>query len=404
MKTPPSTGPIGTYAEFGYTGTMELEIAVSAAGFSLCLLVCLVLLSSVCRCDRVTATTAADPPWWLGLVFLETTAFYAAGLSASLDFPEPVSGLLSAFDGSYGLPALYLFVRESLGAPARRPSLHFLPAVLVGSLALVALLLGPWAFDLLEAFSWLVESAQFMVYGSIMLRLLLEPRREGPRLRQARRLALGLLASYLLLFGWVWLDSSRAYFQALSEGGLSAKTVPGVIEFLLVLPCVLFAGYVLLARPWLLFGELMLLPPRESSPPSIPGPAAALRKYARTRLAAGQGTRILDRARTLLNGMEDLSAESLTPRSLAAALGLPYHVLSRVANEVGSGGVPGLIANARLDRAERLLAEQPGFSVLDVAFEAGFAAKSSFNEAFKRRHGVGPREWRESARSGPGSG
>lgn len=412
---------------------MEYELAVAAAGAALSGLVSLVLFSRAFSSGALRRPGGGEAALlWLGLVFAESALFFGAGAAALAGAPEPLSRLLFAFDGTYGLPAFYLFVRESLGAPSPRPARHFLPTLALALAAFVLALLGGAApeagaatseasarlrgFDYLESASWIVETLQVAVYGLLSLRLLLEPRREGPRLLQARRLALALLASYLAFFAWVWLGSGLDYLRALATAAYPVEEGVDLPEYLLSLAFTFVAAFATISRPWLLFGESWgaaeiagVRPevdgrpgPREARPScdASPGPAARpLRaKYARTKLDPEEGGRLVARARARLASLPDLSSESLTPRSLAAELGVAYHVLSRAANEGGAGGLLGLIVEARLDRAERLLAERPELSVLDVAYEAGFAAKSSFNEAFKRRRGLGPREWRESVR------
>ncbi|MDF0491415.1 helix-turn-helix domain-containing protein [Sphingomonas sp. H39-1-10] len=55
----------------------------------------------------------------------------------------------------------------------------------------------------------------------------------------------------------------------------------------------------------------------------------------------------------------------------------------------------GFILQKRLERAARLLVDQPaGRSITDLAFDCGFSDSAYFSRCFRRRYGVSPREYR----------
>lgn len=403
---------------------MSPAFGLSSAGAAIAALLLLLVLPRALGRENAGA--------WLSLALLETLIFYLGGLAQALGPGSSAARFLALLDGLYGLPALYLFTRSILDDPPPAPFRHFLPILGAGITALVLLAWrlaggGPDTdrlFSRADALFWFGESVQLLVYGFMIQRRLREPRRLTPRILQARFIAFWILASYALLFIWIWLTAGLAFVLALSSGREPAAEYTGAAELAIGFPFVLSAGYALLSRPWLLHGEaqgqggLAWVGARdlsggmepEASPPESPqgaadrsadmGAAAPLpAKYRRSKLPPAEAARILGRARAWLAAREDLSPEAVTPRSLADALGLSYHALSRAANEAGAGGVPGLITAARLDRAAILLSGRPELGILDVAFEAGFPAKSSFNEAWQRRHGVTPSAWRR-ARSG----
>ena len=49
----------------------------------------------------------------------------------------------------------------------------------------------------------------------------------------------------------------------------------------------------------------------------------------------------------------------------------------------------------RIRYVETILLQDPGRSVLDIAFEAGFKSKSAFNSIFNRERGTTPTKFRQ---------
>jgi AraC-like DNA-binding protein len=84
----------------------------------------------------------------------------------------------------------------------------------------------------------------------------------------------------------------------------------------------------------------------------------------------------------------------MDPRRLAKLLGVPYYLLSRAINEHNEQTVADLIREKRVQRAKALLDECPDATILRIALEAGFPAKSSFNDAFRKTVGMSPSEYR----------
>jgi len=86
---------------------------------------------------------------------------------------------------------------------------------------------------------------------------------------------------------------------------------------------------------------------------------------------------------------------------LAAALGVPAHVLSGLLNREFGVSFPDFLNRYRAEEAARLLLdpERRQYTVLSIGLEVGFASKASFNRAFKRHMGVTPSEYQR--RGGP---
>lgn len=390
---------------------MDIALGLSTAGISLSALLLLLLLAGSYRFKDHTGI-------WMSLICLETLLFYTTGLLQALRPDSDIPRLFAILDGLYGLPALYLFTRSILDDPHPHPLRPFIP--FLGYVGLSGLCVA-WklidasasadlALDAIDALSWAGESVQLPAYGFMILKRLLEPRLRTPRSRQARAAALVTLSAYLALFLWIWLGKGIGYLAGLSAVTVQTGEYTGPAELAIGLAFNLLIGYVILSRPHLLHdsdpsgsGETDAdrpvpgLDPMPRMAPEASDPEASERgygKYRRTRLTRPEAEEILGRARAWLSLRKDLSPESVTPRRLASVLHIPYHRLSRAANELGGGGVLGLIVDARLERAASLLEKRPELGILDVALESGFPAKSSFNEAWRRKFGASPRDWR----------
>jgi AraC-like DNA-binding protein len=118
------------------------------------------------------------------------------------------------------------------------------------------------------------------------------------------------------------------------------------------------------------------------------------RKYGGRPLSADMADELVRRTRALLVSERDLSSPDVAPRQLAGRLGEPYHLLSRAVNEREGISISDLISEYRVDRAKGMLEAEPDLTILDIALDSGFQAKSTFNEVFKKRVGMSPRRYR----------
>jgi AraC-like DNA-binding protein len=89
----------------------------------------------------------------------------------------------------------------------------------------------------------------------------------------------------------------------------------------------------------------------------------------------------------------------LTLEKLAKALDTSPRTLSRVLNSGLETTFSALINGLRVEDATRMLAQNTGATVLEVAFAVGFASKASFHRAFKRHASSTPSELRAGAAS-----
>ncbi|MEO1041135.1 MAG: helix-turn-helix domain-containing protein [Pseudomonadota bacterium] len=86
----------------------------------------------------------------------------------------------------------------------------------------------------------------------------------------------------------------------------------------------------------------------------------------------------------------------LTLASLAEAAGLSTHHLSEVLNQHAGKNFYEFINGYRIDFVRRRFEEDQTSKVLDIAMEAGFASKSTFNAIFKQYTGKTPTQYRQS--------
>jgi AraC-like DNA-binding protein len=100
----------------------------------------------------------------------------------------------------------------------------------------------------------------------------------------------------------------------------------------------------------------------------------------------------------LLRAMEEerlYADHDLRVGSLAAHLGVPEYRLRRLINgELGHRNFNRFVNGWRIDEASRRLRAQPDLPVLSIALDVGFRSLSSFNAAFRDRHGCTPTVWR----------
>lgn len=89
----------------------------------------------------------------------------------------------------------------------------------------------------------------------------------------------------------------------------------------------------------------------------------------------------------------------LTLSRLAQETGLGVHHLSEVLNQHKGKNFYQFINTYRVDDVCKRLKENPSLKVLDIAMDAGFSSKSTFNSIFKKITGTTPTEYRKQLKS-----
>jgi AraC-like DNA-binding protein len=103
---------------------------------------------------------------------------------------------------------------------------------------------------------------------------------------------------------------------------------------------------------------------------------------------------VISRVDSLMREQMLFTDENLSIRTLSETMMIPQHVLSKAINESLGMNFRSYINILRVNEAKRLLIENPGMSVLEIAFKTGFNSKSSFNQVFLKQTGQSPREFR----------
>lgn len=294
----------------------------------------------------------------------------------------------------FGLPALHLFLQSTIGEPVERPVMHFLPSL--GNLPAAALVSlsaigSPGVDGTVAADAGLLtylpivylnllaagETVQLVLYGRAGLKRTHGAR--GGRGQGERLIVIGVIGCYAVYYAVRWMGLALRVFAGRGSGLAALPGWVNAVSMGFVALFVALAGIYALTRG-------------DSGRSAAAEPRV---KYGGKPLGRKEAERIAERATRYLEACEDLSAQS--PRHLAECLGVPYYLLSRAINEYQGRTVADLIRETRVERAKALLDSRPDASILRIALESGFPAKSSFNEAFKKTEGISPGEYRRRA-------
>jgi len=103
---------------------------------------------------------------------------------------------------------------------------------------------------------------------------------------------------------------------------------------------------------------------------------------------------VLREFETLLHESRIYTEEKLSLNDASCMLGVTPHQLSRIINDMTGMNFRNYLNTFRVREAQAQLIENPGMSVIEIAFATGFNSKSSFNSAFLKTTGVSPRDYR----------
>lgn len=359
---------------------MEARLILSICGL------CLALLAAVAVLIASRRPGGRRP--FLAAVFLEAFLYFLAELIAAIWGKTAMALVLNFGSALYSLPSLYFFARESFGEKETPILGHYIPALanaVIGSgLALNAAAhdyRAGWITAIYLVGIELGQTVQLFVYGGSALRLASGKKEEGAS-PWPKRAILAALAGY---GGFLALSWAGFGFSLASELLDRPVPVPEGVGTSSLIVTVLLAWTLGLCALW--------------GKDYADQRKAAGQKYGGRPLSEREAADLLSRLRAILDAEKDLGAPSVEPRRLAARLGEPYYILSRAVNEGGGMTVSDLVNEYRVERAKRLLLERPGDGVLEVALEAGFQAKSTFNDVFRKATGMSPSEYRNADRA-----
>jgi AraC-like DNA-binding protein len=344
----------------------------------------------------VSGGRAKDGRIFLSIVCLQASLLFLKDVIEETGGPAPLVSFLIFANFLFGLPALYLFLRATSGVPTKRPLLHFLPAIVNLPVALlvaqagtgspgvdgaIAAGSGPGSYLPLLYLNVLAagETVQLVLYARAGLRCTARASRSAPE----RTIVVAVVGCYAVYYGVRWTGLVIRLFDGRGAGLAALPGWVNASSMVFIALFVALVGVYVVTRMGTERGEKPV----------------ATAKYGGRPLAREEAKKIAERAACYLATCKDLSPECIDPRQLAERLEVPYYLLSRAINEYGGRTVADLIREARIERAKSLLVSRPRDSILKVALESGFSAKSSFNEAFKKTVGMNPGTYRRRQRA-----
>ena len=134
---------------------------------------------------------------------------------------------------------------------------------------------------------------------------------------------------------------------------------------------------------------------RPKPAPKVPPLEEEEIRYRTSSLSSSDAQAILERLLTLLQKEELWRDSEVTLESVAELLNCNRTYLSQAVNQSWEGKFTDLLNAFRVNAVEQALwSGQWKGTLLDLALEAGFQSKSSFNRVFKTRTGLTPKEYR----------
>ncbi len=131
----------------------------------------------------------------------------------------------------------------------------------------------------------------------------------------------------------------------------------------------------------------------------VTSPVKPADKYSKSSLSVERKQRIIQRLDQLNREESYYLDHSLSMADLAKKTGTTHHHLSQVLNEELGQSYTDYINTLRVDYAKKLLLEKPNTKIEEIAEQAGFNSKSTFNTAFKKFAGLTPSLFRSQLNS-----
>lgn len=354
------------------------------------------------------------------------------GASGALERHPHLIGLGASLPFLFG-PFLYLYVRamtsaESASAESAtdaRVGMHFVAWAVYVALLLADFYLRSAAFktafakQLLEGheplYVTVTEVAKFALGFGYVIASLVLLRRHQPHMEELYSnlsdVDLRWLVVLVVMNGIAW-GVAFVLFVVRLAGYLDEMSAPIQIGVELTSTVVVFViGYFQLNQ-----APIFVTPPPPTPapptpappapPPPAPAPSAPTEPYQRARLSAGDAADLEARLRAAMADDQLYKRSGLTLADLADAIGATPHEVSQVLSTRLDRNFYGFINDHRIAYVKAALAEpkRRETPVLDLAFEAGFSSKSTFNAAFRKATGVTPSEFRARALRGQPSG
>ena len=118
-------------------------------------------------------------------------------------------------------------------------------------------------------------------------------------------------------------------------------------------------------------------------------------KYKNSQIKGLNLKAVINRINELMEYEKIYSDESLTLNKLSEILNITTHQLSEILNKNFDLTFNTFINNYRIEAAKKMLINNPGYSILSIAFHCGFNSKTTFNTAFLKNTALSPSAYRE---------
>jgi AraC-like DNA-binding protein len=328
------------------------------------------------------------------LTVLSLSILHSVIASGNADGPYKIKEPLILVIG----PLLLFYVRECIGTKSTglKNFLHFIPLLLFFLIALPFYVLGASSSysqfiiqnsNEITSFSWTFIVAQYGFYWWKIVHILKDHMASvKSEFSSLEGKTLSWLRTFVHVFGILFGLFTGTVLLILHTSHYSA--VGNIVSF--GLSCVIFVlGYQGLLQEELFSNFQQASSHEKKTPEPV--------RY------SIKEDRLSEKLVTYFEEKKPYLDESLTLTKLAEQLNVTRNQLSFVINNKFGSNFYTFVNKYRLEEVKRLLADpkNKNFTVLSLAFQAGFASKSSFNEIFKKFNGMTPTEYQNQLSESP---
>ena len=293
------------------------------------------------------------------------------------------------------MPLLFLYIQSMTQKGFKLKKLHLLhgvPFLLVflyvasnylfrSPAVLRELLDDGYAFSTIASYVfWIIPDVQFFVYAAISLQLLSVYRRQiKNNYSTIHRIDLSWLR--FVLYGFIVWRSLQiiqtVLYLALRNDCLIVLYIASLVVFLVFVSIMVFRG---LRQPQIFLGH------ENHKNEKLVLPKDLVKQY-------------VQKLNTCMKSEKPYINSELTLDALSEMTSIPPRHLSKLLNEELNQNFFDFINRYRVDEAKQLLkaSRYRNYTILAVAFEAGFNSKSTFNLIFKKYTQKTPSQYRKSA-------
>ncbi len=340
----------------------------------------------------------------LGFWLLTMTVFLVLTLLKE-QFPHSLWGKVQLYPlGGILGPFLYLYVQK-LSSPHPRLSRHDLAHLVPFALICLVELLFPQNVDhyftsgnFLDRGRWSYTAILIilnLIYLALALKELAVHRHNVRQVfsYESSTISLGWLYAVIIIFSLTFVITLGMLVAILLVGPFINPGLP------------IFLGFCIFAYAISYYGvrqPVIYNPPLEAELELTEDEDAP--RYIHSSLTEQEARQHIDRLLQYMEEEHPYRERDLTIQAVSAALDIPQHHLTQTLNEFLGKNFYSLVNEYRVEEVKRLLIDPAydHYSLLGIAYEAGFNSKSAFNATFKKVTGLTPSAYRDQIRTTPG--